>query len=346
MRFQGDSRRLPARPSDVAAGRLREQLRREVADLRIRLEEVALRSEVHERIGNLDAVEAAFEEQELMLSQFERRVQHRIVDAIVEREAESILDQAVLALGDQGADVGAFAWQDERSPGGAGRFVRTVAAAAAAALAAMFMATSGTAGVDPVSSVATTQADLSGPSAQGTSATTSEPSSATDGRVLGQRSESATERPSIRERIEQRRQASDRSDRSGGDEVAFLEHLLNRILGAVASVTATPLPILEDAATVSEVPDVDAEQDVALLRVEQDDAAETDSGEGTDADEADATPTEEPTDDGADEQTVTDADTQDEAADGTEDDGGDRGGLTNWSSPGSGISGAGLNGWN
>jgi len=343
MRFQRDNQRVTTRPSEVAAGRLREQMRHEVADLRIRLEEVALRSEVHERIGNLDGVEAAFEEQQLMLSQFERRVRHRIVDAIVEREAESILNEAVLVLGDQGADVGAFAWQDERSPGGAGRMVRTVAAAAAAALAAMFMATSGTTGVDPVSSVSTTQDDLPAPAARGPSSTTSERSSATDGRVVGQRYETTTERPSIRERLEQRRQSSERSN---GDEVAFLEQLLNRIFGAVASVTATPLPILEDAVTPSEV--LELEQDVLRPPVEHtgDDGSATDADDGADGDEVDATPTEEATDDGADDESVTDGGTQDEAAGGTQDDGGGEGGLTSWSSAGSGISGTGLNGWN
>jgi hypothetical protein len=229
--------RRTARPSDVASGRLRDELRREVAELRVRLEELALRSEVHQVTGNEDGFEATIVEQRQMLHQFERRVRHRIADAIVEREAEVVLNGAVVDLQRAGADTGPFAWSDDAGTRGRiSGFSRAVAAAAAAALATMFMLSSGTTGLDPASAPSTGSGPAATASAadRGGSAASADVATGRDGLVIA--GEAVSDGPSLRERFQRRVQAAPDAPQGDGQ---FFEQLLTRLFGAVASVTTT-----------------------------------------------------------------------------------------------------------
>lgn len=234
---RGGHARRTDRPSEMASGRLRDELRRDVAELRVRLEELALRSEVHQVTGNEDGIEAAIVEQRQMLRQFERRVRHRIADAIVEREAEVVLSGALVELHRAGADTGAFGPREFPQP--SSRFARSsraVAAAAAAALATMFMFSSGTTGIDPASApsvgteaiASTAEVDRVG------SATTTRDVAGRDELVVA--GEKTTDASSLRQRIQRRIQAGSDAPR---DDAQFLEQLLTRLFGAVASVTTS-----------------------------------------------------------------------------------------------------------
>lgn len=220
----------------MASRRLRDELRRDVAELRVRLEELSLRSEVHQVTGNEDGIEAAMVEQRQMLRQFERRLRHRIADAIVEREAEVVLSGALLELQRAGADTGPFG--PSGAPQTSSRFARSsraVAAAAAAALATMFMFSSGTVGLDPASAPSVgADAPTSAAAPDRAGSATTPHAAARDGFVVA--GDKIPESTSLRERIQRRIQAGPDARR---DDTQFLEQLLTRLFGAVASVTTT-----------------------------------------------------------------------------------------------------------
>lgn len=221
----------------MASGRLRDELRRDVAELRVRLEELALRSEVHQVTGNEDGIEAAIVEQRQMLRQFERRMSHRIADAIVEREAEVVLSGALVELQRAGADTGPFGPPEfPQTSSRLARSSRAVAAAAAAALATMFMFSSGTTGLDPASAPslgAEATASASAPDRVG-SPTSTPDVAGRDGFVVA--GDEVTESTSLRQRIQRRIQTGSDAPREDGQ---FLEQLLTRLFGAVASVTTS-----------------------------------------------------------------------------------------------------------
>lgn len=291
----------------MASGRLRDELRRDVAELRVRLEELALRSEVHQVTGNADGIEAAIVEQRQMLHQFERRLRHRIADAIVEREAEAVLSGAVVDLHRAGTDTGPFgATTSAPGPGTVARFSRAVAATAAAALATMFMFSSGTTGLDPASAPSPDSAPTTtSTAASSDSAATPDIPRRDDIVVAG---EAVTEGASLRERLQRRVQATPDSPK---DEGRFFEQFLTRLFGAVASVTTTTFAqpadvldpaelstggleaqvdeIVEDAFEVTGTPEDAGEGDPAASE------ASTDEGSGSDESEPGADITDEPT---------------------------------------------------
>ena len=240
----GHARRT-ARPSEVASGRLRDELRRDVAELRVRLEELALRSEVHQVTGNEDGLEATIVEQRQMLHAFERQIRHRIADAIVEREAEVVLSGAVMDLRRAGADTGSFGPAPARAPGRVAAFSRTVAAATAAALATMFMLSSGTTGLDPASAPSTgvlPTATAADDHAEPTTATSRDRTERDPFVVAGD--DATTPSLTLRERIQRRLNAAPDAPQ---DEAQFFEQFLTRLFGAVASVTTTTLARPADA---------------------------------------------------------------------------------------------------
>lgn len=359
-RLVGSDRRT--RPSAVAAGRLRDELHRDIAELRVRLEEIALRSEVHQRIGNADEVQATLVEQRQMLHQFERRLRHRIADAIVEREAEAVLGGAVIELQRSGADAGDFA-PSPATPDQTSRFVRTVAAAAAAAMATMLMFSSQTTGLDPAS------APSDGPARDGSRAAerdgiTASGEESTGGDFLVA-DPGVTDTSSVRERLQRRLQAP-RNGEAAQDDPAFFEELLTRIFGAVASVTTTTLTQLDDVRTATELPSLDqsldelADEHLALDADAAEDGADEDAQLVT-RDHETAEPTESPA--STDEPVEQDTEPAQDGADGAADDpaqdgpdeadtddtedgfGGFNGGTSSGTSSGTSISGAGLPVW-
>lgn len=81
----------PGVPSQVSRARLAGEVRREVADLRVRLSEASLRSTALEEAGLPGAAAEVAAEQRELLDGFRRRLDAAVAAAVVEREAELVL---------------------------------------------------------------------------------------------------------------------------------------------------------------------------------------------------------------------------------------------------------------
>lgn len=95
-RDRRDGERQPsgAPPSGYAARRLGEELRREVADLRVRLQETTLRSDAYLAAGYPEAAAEVVAEQRQLIARFHARVDRSTAAASVEAEAERVLAAA------------------------------------------------------------------------------------------------------------------------------------------------------------------------------------------------------------------------------------------------------------
>lgn len=78
-------------PSARSRDALSDDLRREVADARLRLEEAGLRAEAHRLLGNHDQVLEAADEQRAILAEVEGRLGRVVSRAVVQRDAEHVL---------------------------------------------------------------------------------------------------------------------------------------------------------------------------------------------------------------------------------------------------------------
>lgn len=78
-------------PSDAARDRLADALHHEVAELRLRMSETALRSDALRQAGHPDAAAEVVAEQRELLRGFNRRVEAAVAAAAVEREAEEVV---------------------------------------------------------------------------------------------------------------------------------------------------------------------------------------------------------------------------------------------------------------
>lgn len=132
-RGRGARRADAVAPSERATERLRHELDREVADLRLQLEEASLRSDVYLHAGYPDEAAEVVDEQRRLLSRFEDRLRQSVSEAAVEAEAERVFAgvPGVEALSDTPAV------DDGDRP----RLAPTIASAAAAALVAMLVVT-------------------------------------------------------------------------------------------------------------------------------------------------------------------------------------------------------------
>lgn len=81
-------------PSAQARADLAGELRREVADVRLRLEEASLRAEAHRLLGDDEGAAAAVGEQEIALADVEDRLARVVSAAVVQRDAEQVLADA------------------------------------------------------------------------------------------------------------------------------------------------------------------------------------------------------------------------------------------------------------
>lgn len=81
-------------PSARSRDALAEELRREVAEARLRLEEAGLRAETHRLLGNHQAAVDATREQEDILADVETRLGRVVSSAVVQRDAEQVLADA------------------------------------------------------------------------------------------------------------------------------------------------------------------------------------------------------------------------------------------------------------
>lgn len=79
--------------------RLRDVLRDELDEVRVRLEEAALRADAHLLTGNPEGATEALADQRRLLADLEERLDAAVADALVEREAESVVADAVARLG-------------------------------------------------------------------------------------------------------------------------------------------------------------------------------------------------------------------------------------------------------
>lgn len=88
---QQDHSPLAGRASDVAKERLREDIRRQTADLRARLREAQMRSSFFIDAGVPDEAAKALEDQRAILSEYHDQLAQAVRSGLVEREAEQIL---------------------------------------------------------------------------------------------------------------------------------------------------------------------------------------------------------------------------------------------------------------
>jgi hypothetical protein len=91
---QGPPDHAEGPPSAQARADLAGELRREVADARLRLEEATLRAEAHRLLGDDEAAAAAVGEQEAALADVEGRLARVVSAAVVQRDAEQVLADA------------------------------------------------------------------------------------------------------------------------------------------------------------------------------------------------------------------------------------------------------------
>ena len=82
---------VTGRPSLVASARLADAIGREVADLRVRLEEASLRSDAYREAGQTRAAAQVVDEQRALVAGFADRLGSVLAGAAVEREAEDVL---------------------------------------------------------------------------------------------------------------------------------------------------------------------------------------------------------------------------------------------------------------
>lgn len=90
-------------PSERSRASLSDDLRREVADARVRFEEAGLRAETHRLLGDDAAAAAVLAEQEQILADLQDRLGRVVSAAVVQRDAEQVLAEVSAAeplLGD------------------------------------------------------------------------------------------------------------------------------------------------------------------------------------------------------------------------------------------------------
>lgn len=120
-------RPCPQRPSHRAEERLRAAVTRDVADLRLQLEEASLRSDALLWAGHPEAAAEVVDEKRELVSRFESRLRQRLSEAAVEAEAERVLAAA----------PGAAVLSDEPAQPPAGRLSPALLSALAAAVLAV-----------------------------------------------------------------------------------------------------------------------------------------------------------------------------------------------------------------
>lgn len=141
-------------PSARSRDALTDDLRRELADAGLRLEEAGLRAEAHRLLGNHRQAVEATEEQQAILAEVESRLARVVSTAVVQRDAEHVLARAtpapVTAATEPLPPVGAR----PRVPMLSG--IASVLALAAVATAAILGVSRGLAPVDVVGAAADT----------------------------------------------------------------------------------------------------------------------------------------------------------------------------------------------
>lgn len=78
-------------PSARSRSELRDDLRREVAEARVRFEEASLRLEAHRLLGNEGAADDVLAEQQQVLADLEARLGRVVSAAVLQRDAEEVL---------------------------------------------------------------------------------------------------------------------------------------------------------------------------------------------------------------------------------------------------------------
>lgn len=84
------------RPADGSAERLSGDLRREVADFEVRIEEALLRADALRLTGDVSGAERVDHEQQDLLGELENRLQAHVAAAFVAREAERVVAGSLL----------------------------------------------------------------------------------------------------------------------------------------------------------------------------------------------------------------------------------------------------------
>lgn len=127
------------RPSGVARDRLAARIRADVADVRVRLEEAVLRSDVLLATGQRERAAAVIDEQHALLAELQDTIASAVAAASVEAEAEAVLlgapDGSALF-----APAGVPAPSDLESPRRSLRATASALASAVAVLAALIVA--------------------------------------------------------------------------------------------------------------------------------------------------------------------------------------------------------------
>ncbi len=84
----------PLRPSAVSGERLAERVKRDVADVRVRLEEAVLRGDALLAAGHPACAAAVIDEQQALMDELRESVEASVAGAVVEAQAEAVLAAA------------------------------------------------------------------------------------------------------------------------------------------------------------------------------------------------------------------------------------------------------------
>lgn len=137
---QGDRQPPEGPPSAQARSSLSEDLRREVAEARLRFEEAGMRAEAHRLLGDPEGAAEVVREQERILADVQARLGRVVSSAVVQRDAEQVFaDVAATATAEDASwlePVPAAPDDRPRSPALAG--VASVVAVLGVAAAALF----------------------------------------------------------------------------------------------------------------------------------------------------------------------------------------------------------------
>ncbi|MBW3665372.1 MAG: hypothetical protein KY469_19940 [Actinobacteria bacterium] len=126
-------------PSTTAQRRLAAAIERDIGDLRVRVHEGLLRSELLLEMGRPEAAAEVLEESRILIELLHERLTSTVAAAAVEREAEAVLAEAVVAEGDERLQP-ATSHSEERLPSARGRLAGLVAAIASLITGLLFLA--------------------------------------------------------------------------------------------------------------------------------------------------------------------------------------------------------------
>lgn len=126
-------------PSTTAQRRLATALERDVGDLRVRVHEGLLRSELLLEMGRPEAAAEVLEESRILIELLHERLTSTVAAAAVEREAEAVLAEAVSTEADERLQA-TTSHSEEGLPSARGRVAGLVAALASLITGLLFLA--------------------------------------------------------------------------------------------------------------------------------------------------------------------------------------------------------------